>query len=147
MHVKAPGPAAAHAGAMPYLVLLARALFAAIFLAAAPGHFTEEAIHHATELGVPFARLAVPVSGLLAIAGGLSVLTGYKARLGAALLIGFLVPVTFGMHAFWRLSDPSAIFVQRAMFMKNLSMLGAALFIACVGAGPAALDSWLRSRR
>ena len=59
---------------MPYAVLLGRALFAAIFLAAAPRHFTQEAVTHAASLGVPFAPLAVPVSGALAIIGGLFVL-------------------------------------------------------------------------
>jgi hypothetical protein len=40
----------------------------------------------------------------------------------AWLLIALLVPVTFLMHGFWRLSDPQAIHVQ-AMFAKNIAML------------------------
>ena len=59
-----------------FIVLLGRVLFSAIFLAAAPRHFTGEAAAHAAELGVPLARLAVPLSGVMAIAGGLSVLLG-----------------------------------------------------------------------
>jgi uncharacterized membrane protein len=60
---------------MPHvLVLIGRILFSAIFLAAAPRHCTAEAAQHAADLGVPLARLAVPVSGVLAIAGGLSAL-------------------------------------------------------------------------
>jgi putative oxidoreductase len=35
--------------------------------------------------------------------------------------------------------------VQMAMFMKNMSMLGAALLISQFGAGPFSLDAW-RSR-
>jgi putative oxidoreductase len=91
---------------MSLLLLIGRLLFSAIFLAAAPRHFTAEAAAHAAELGVPLARLAVPASGLLALAGGLSVLAGYHTRLGAWLLVAFLVPVTVMMHAFWRLADP-----------------------------------------
>jgi putative oxidoreductase len=90
---------------MSLLLLIGRLLFSAIFLAAAPRHFTAEAAAHAAELGVPLARLAVPASGLLALAGGLSVLAGYHTRLGAWLLVAFLVPVTVMMHAFWRLAD------------------------------------------
>jgi putative oxidoreductase len=128
---------------MPYIVLLGRILFSAIFLAAAPRHFTSEAVAHAADLGVPFARLAVPASGLLAIAGGLSVLVGYQARTGAWLLVAFLLPVTVMMHAFWRLDDPAAIHTQQAMFMKNLSMLGAALLLAWAGGGPLSVDAYL----
>jgi putative oxidoreductase len=128
---------------MPYLVLLGRILFAAIFLAAAPRHFTSEAAAHAAELGVPLARLAVPLSGVLAIAGGLGVLLGYQTRISAWLLVAFLAPVTVMMHAFWRLDDPVAIHTQQGMFMKNLAMLGAALVIAWAGAGPLSLDARL----
>jgi putative oxidoreductase len=128
---------------MPYLVLLGRILFAAIFLAAAPRHFTAEGAAHAAELGVPLARLAVPISGVMAIAGGLGVVVGYQTRASAWLLIGFLVPVTVMMHAFWRLDDPVAVHTQQAMFMKNLAMLGALLLIAWFGAGPLSLDARL----
>jgi len=128
---------------MPYLVLLGRILFAAIFLAAAPRHFTAEGAAHAADLGVPLAAIAVPLSGLMAIGGGLSVLLGYQARAGAWLLVAFLVPVTLMMHAFWRLDDPVAVHIQQAMFMKNLSMIGAAWLIAYFGAGPLSLDARL----
>jgi uncharacterized membrane protein YphA (DoxX/SURF4 family) len=65
---------------------------------------------------------------------------GYKARWGAVLLIMFLVPVTYMMHNFWAISDPMAKQMQMIMFMKNVSMLGAALMIAYFGTGPLSLD-------
>jgi putative oxidoreductase len=126
---------------MRYLPLIGRVLISAIFIAAAPRHFTHEAIAHAAELGVPLAQLLVPASGAMALIGGLSVLLGYRARIGAWLLVAFLVPITFTMHAFWRLSDPAMIHVQQAMFMKNLSMLGGALYVAHFGAGRFSLDA------
>jgi len=46
------------------------------------------------QAGVPAARLLVPLSGELALAGGLSIAVGYKAKLGAWLLVVFLIPVT-----------------------------------------------------
>ena len=125
---------------MQYIPVIARILFAAIFLAAAPRHFTGEGIAHAGELGVPLARLAVPLSGVLAILGALSVLVGYQARLGALALICFLVPVTLMMHAFWRVTDPVQVHFQQAMFMKNVSMLGGALLLLYFGAGPLSID-------
>jgi putative oxidoreductase len=90
---------------MRYFGFAGRMLFAWIFITAAARHFSREGIQHAAQLGVPLASLLVPISGVLALAGGLSVALGYKARLGAWALVAFLVPVTFMMHAFWRLPD------------------------------------------
>jgi putative oxidoreductase len=125
---------------MRYLVLLGRILYAAIFLMSGPTHFTAKTIAYAASHGVPLASLAVPLSGGIAIVGALSILIGYRARIGAWLLVLFLVPVTFTMHNFWAVADPMMAAMQKVMFMKNLSMLGAALLIAHFGAGPLSLD-------
>jgi putative oxidoreductase len=124
-----------------YLVPIGRVLFALIFITAAPRHFSEDGARHAAELGLPGAGLLVPLSGVMALLGGISVALGYKARWGAWLLVAFLVPVTLVMHAFWRLHDPAAIHIQQAMFAKNLSMLGGALFLSQVGAGAFSIDA------
>lgn len=116
-------------------------LFAFIFLVAAPRCFTEEDIHQAADLGAPLASLLVPLSGVLAIVGALPVAVGYRARWGAWALVAFLVPVTLGMHAFWRIGDPALRHVQEANFAKNLSMLGAALLIAFYGSGPLSVSA------
>ena len=55
------------------------------------------------------------------------------------MIAAFLIPVTLMMHAFWNASDPVIVHTQQAMFMKNMSMLGAALLIAYFGGGPIAL--------
>ncbi len=86
------------------------------------------------------AGFLVPLSAFLALLGGISVLLGYKARLGAWLLVIFLVPVTFIMHRFWTVSDPGWGSVQQAMFMKNLALLGAALLLTHFGSGPLSLS-------
>lgn len=125
---------------MRFLYLAGRILFALIFIIASPRHFTHEGIQHAAELGAPLAGLLVPISGVMALAGGLSVAAGYKARWGAWLLVGFLVPVTIMMHAYWKLHDPAMIHLQQAMFAKNLSILGAALLITQFGAGEISFD-------
>jgi putative oxidoreductase len=77
----------------------------------------------------------------MALIGGLSVMTGYRMRLGVALLILFLVPVTFTMHAFWAVHDPQMAELQRAMFFKNVALVGAALLLGYFGAGPYSLDA------
>jgi putative oxidoreductase len=123
------------------IVLLGRLLFALIFLLSGPNHFTSQTIAYAASQGVPLASLAVPVSGILALLGGLSIAIGYRARVGAWLIALFLVAVTPLMHKFWAVSDPMMHLMQFVMFMKNLSMLGAALLISQLGAGPWSLDA------
>ena len=125
---------------MKYITLLGRVLYSFIFITAAPGHFKAGTIAYAASTGVPMANILVPLSGALALLGGLSVLLGYKAKCGAWLLVVFLVPVTLMMHKFWGLPDPNAAMMQQIMFMKNVSMMGAALLITQFGSGPASLS-------
>jgi putative oxidoreductase len=116
--------------ALRYAVPLGRALFVAIFMMSGFTHFSPDAVGYAAQAGVPFASFMVPASGIMAFVGGLSILLGYKARLGAWLLVLFLLPVTVMLHAFWAMDDPMAAGMHQALFMKNVSMLGAALVIA-----------------
>lgn len=124
---------------MKYVVLLGRILFALIFVMAGLGHFTKAEIGYAESAGVPLASIAVPLSGVIAIVGGLSIALGYKAKWGAWLIVLFLIPVTFALHAFWKVTDPQMAQMQQAHFFKNISMLGAALLITQFGSGPASL--------
>jgi putative oxidoreductase len=131
----------------PALVLLGRFLFVAVFLLAAPMHFTHQDIAYAAAAGVPAASFLVPASGLLALVGALSVLLGYRARQGAWLLVLFLVPVTLAMHNFWAEKNPVMAQMQLAMFFKNVSILGGALLISQFGPGPMSLDAREAARR
>jgi putative oxidoreductase len=116
-------------------------LFALIFIVAAFGHFSSGEVAYAEHAGVPLARIAVPGSGVLSLIGGLSILLGYRARIGAWIVVVFLIPVTLMMHNFWAMSDPMMVQMQQAMFLKNVSMLGGALLLAYFGAGPFSLDA------
>lgn len=137
------GEAASSEGstAVGFIVLLGRVLFVAIFVIASFGDFQSGTIGYAASQGVPMASVLVPVAGVISLAGGLSILLGFKARIGAWLIVIFLVPVTVMMHAFWGLADPMAAQMQQIHFMKNVSMLGAALVISQLGAGPWSLDA------
>lgn len=131
----------AAARAERYVALAGRLLLTAIFLVTPINHFSPQVIGYAAQQGVPAAGLLVPASGLLALAGALSIALGYRARIGAWLLVAFLVPVTVTMHNFWAVSDPMMYQMQLGMFMKNVSMLGGTLLIAHFGAGPLSLDA------
>jgi putative oxidoreductase len=124
---------------LSYVGLLGRILYSTIFIMSGPNHFKAETIGYAAAQGVPLAPIAVPLSGIIALLGGLSIALGYRARLGAWLIVLFLIPVTLTMHRFWGLSDPQLVQLQLGMFMKNLSLLGASLIIARLGSGPLSL--------
>ena len=126
---------------MKYIPLTARILFSIIFLMAPLGHFTQQSINYAASNGVPLASFLVPASGVLAFLGALCILLGYKAKVGAWLIIAFLLPVTFMMHRFWAVDNPMMKQMQMVMFTKNLALMCGALFIAYFGAGPLSLDA------
>ena len=126
---------------MRNLVALGRLFYSLIFVVAGFGHFTHQEIAYAAAQGIPIAGVLVPASGIMAIVGGLSILLGFHGKLGAWLLVLFLLPVTLTMHNFWAVKDPMMQQIQMAMFLKNFSMLGAALFFAQIGTGPLSLDS------
>ena len=125
---------------MKILLLLGRILFSLIFLIAIMGLFSSQSIAYAASQGVPMASLLVPLSGIMSLVGALSIILGYKAKMGAWLIILFLIPVTFMMHKFCAIADASMMQMQMAFFMKNLSMLGGALIITHFGSGPLSLD-------
>jgi putative oxidoreductase len=104
-------------------------------------HFSKEAIAYVASNGAYIPPVFVPLSGVIAIAGGLSISIGFKARWGAWLIVIFLIPVTFIMHAFWKETDPMQMQMQMGNFMKNISLLGAALMITYFGAGPLSVDA------
>jgi putative oxidoreductase len=123
-----------------WILLLGRFLFALIFVMSGPRHFMGSTIAYAAAQGVPLASIAVPLSGVLALVGGLSVLLGYRAKIGAWLMALFLIGVTPMMHRFWGVADPMMAQMQMINFMKNVSMLGGALILTQLGSGPWSLD-------
>ncbi len=126
---------------MKFTLLFGRILFSLIFLMAGLAHFSSAEIGYAASLGLPAASFLVPASGVISFLGALSITLGYKAKWGAWLIVIFLIPVTLMFHNFWAVTDPIAKQLQMSIFMKNISMMGAALMIAYLGTGPLSLDA------
>lgn len=72
--------------------------------------------------------------------GGISLLIGFKTRLGALALIVFLIPTTLIFHNFWA-DPPDQRQLQMIMFLKNVAILGGLLMVLAHGAGPVSIDS------
>ena len=91
---------------------------------------------------IPLFHVAALLTELI---GGLSLLLGYKARLGAILLFLFLIPVTLTFHSFWTYADPKEQQVNMLFFMHNLALMGGLLLVMTFGPGPLSID--LKGRR
>ncbi len=113
------------------LFLVGRILFGGYFLLSGVNHFSKrrQLTGYAASRGVPYPGAAVALSGLLILLGGLGVLLGAYVRWSLVLLLLFLVPVTFKMHAYWADQDPGMKAGNQVNFMKNLALTGAALML------------------
>jgi uncharacterized membrane protein YphA (DoxX/SURF4 family) len=114
------------------IVLLAgRALFGMFFIMSGYNHLTKLGMmaQYAGSQGVPAPQLAVGATGLMLLGGGASILLGFQPRIGALLLVAFLVPTAVIMHRFWGLADAGTAMNQRIHFWKNITLAGAALMI------------------
>jgi uncharacterized membrane protein YphA (DoxX/SURF4 family) len=116
---------------MSVVVLIGRILFVVLFLSSALGHLTQSdaMAGYASSKGVPAAKAAVLGSGVLLLLGGLSVLLGVWADLGALLLLAFLLPAAIVMHAFWTEADPQARQLEMVQFTKDVALAGASLML------------------
>jgi putative oxidoreductase len=123
---------------------LGRALLAAIFLASAITSHIPKFAEIVTQLEakqVPQPQIAHIVAVACMLIGGVSVLIGFKARIGALLLILFLGAATYYYHDFWRFAaDDPARMGEMMNFMKNATIMGGLLFILANGAGAGAVD-------
>ena len=126
------------------LTVAARLMLSAIFLASAAGkkipNFSEVAKVMA-KVGIPQPELMLVGAIVFLLAGSVSLILGYRARIGATLILVFLVLATYYFHDFWNLSDPQAKEMQTIQFMKNLAIMGAMVFIIANGSGPMSLDA------
>jgi len=126
------------------LAVTGRVLLCIIFLMAAVGnkipHFSEVAQVMASK-GIPQPKLMLAGAIVFLLVGSLSVITGYRARIGASLLLVFLILATYYFHNFWTIADAKAQQEQMIQFMKNLSIMGAMLFIIANGPGPMSIIS------
>ena len=117
------------------LSLAARVLLSALFLMSGINKILNPADtqQYMASYGMPLTGLFLMGAIALELAGGLSVLLGYKARWGAIALIIFLIPATLIFHT--NFADQ----MQTIQFMKNLAILGGLLMIVQNGSGDIAI--------
>lgn len=124
------------------LALLGRALLASIFIVSGLSKIPawDETVQYMSNQGIPLVPLFLFPAIFIEVMGGLSILLGFKARLGAAALILYLIPVTLILHGFWSL-DGMDRQIQFVNFLKNLSIMGGLTIVMAFGAGEISIDA------
>lgn len=113
-------------------LLLGRCCISALFLASG---FKKIVDYGATyermqEMGMSIATDFWLVGAIILLCvGGMAVLMGYQTKLGAAMLLLFLIPATLIFHLDWADS------MQRIQLTKNIAIAGGLLSLMASGAG------------
>lgn len=116
---------------MDVVTLVGRILLAAMFLLSGINHLTKlgAMTGYAQFKKVPAPKASVLLSGILLVLGGLSVILGAWADLGAVVLAALSIVMALKMHAFWGETDPQAKQMEMIALLKNFSMAGGLLFV------------------
>lgn len=119
---------------MEIAFFVGRCILGIFFLNNARHHFFQvDAISgYAQSKRVPSPKFATLGSGALLFIAGLSILTGIAPTIGIVAAVLFLLPVTFMIHAFWKIEDPMARMGERVQFSKNLALLGSSLMFLAI---------------
>lgn len=130
------------------VLLIGRIALAAIFLMSGVGKIldfagTQEYMRsHGMTTLTPLLLLAAIAFEL---AGGLSLILGVKARIGAILLLIFIVIASYYFHDFWTIpSDQPDHRNQMIHFLKNVSIMGGLLMVVGFGPGRLSIDGLRR---
>jgi putative oxidoreductase len=123
---------------MEIIVLVARILFAYLLIGSGFGHLTQTSAMagYAQSRGLPSPKLAVQVSGLGFLLGGLAILFGIWGDLAALLIAVLLLIIAVMMHAFWKEADATSKMTEMVQFNKDVALAAGALaFLALFNHG------------
>jgi len=84
--------------------------------------------------GLPISDLLAILTIVIEVGGGLMILLGWRARVAAAVLFLWMIPVSFIFHNFWNM-EAAAVMANQINFQKNLALMGAMFLIFAFGPG------------
>lgn len=119
---------------MTYVPLAARIFLALIFLNSGIGHLTgfSEFVPTIASKGLPLPQVLAAGTIAFLLLGSVSLILGYKAKIGALLIILFLVPATLAFHP---------IATDLSGFLKNLALIGGLMMVIAYGPGLISIDA------
>ncbi len=112
--------------------VVGRALFGGYFIMRGMNHLMKlnNTSAYVASKGVPAAKPATTVAGVMILLGGVFVLLGWHRFIGAGLLCLVSLAAAILLHRFWQESDPATKGNEAAHFLKDLALAGAALLVA-----------------
>src|SRR5690606_28913774 len=86
-----------------YINRIGRILFSLIFIASGLSKIGDwdKTISYMESHNMIFTPFFLIMAIILQVTGGLSIITSYKSKIGAILLLIFIIPATFIFHNFW----------------------------------------------
>ena len=118
-------------------LLIGRILVALLFLVAAYNKFNGLAgtVAYFTRLGVPAPSIVAPLAAAFELASGILLLVGFKTRLVALAIAGFVIIAALLAHT--NFADGN----QLNHFLKNFAIVGGCLALFVTGAGAYSMDA------
>ncbi len=120
-------------------LVIARVLFVAVFCFQDAIYnkiiYAQRSLNYMQSFGLPYPRILLILVITLELIAGFMIISGLKARWGAWLILLFTLFATIIFHRFWTYSDPLEFQNQLNHFMKNISIIGGAIFIMVYGVG------------
>lgn len=129
-------------------LLLGRILFAAIFVISGFNKVfnMDGTVAYMMQAGMDFYVPQLAIAAIVfELGGGLMVLFGWHAKIGALLLFIFILAVNFAIHHYWDYPAAEAPF-QMINFFKNIAILGGTLYIMSFGPGRYSFDGVRRTK-
>lgn len=125
----------------PWALLVGRVLLAYMFVVSGWGKINNfaGASKYMASKGMPMIEPLLVGAIIIELVGGLMLAIGWKARLAAWAIFGFVLIATPIFHNFWAL-PPEQVALQTIMFNKNLAIMGGMLYVAFMGPGKLSLD-------
>lgn len=120
----------------PAIAVAGRVMFTLIFFLSGLTHFTSlDGYVALMPAAIPFRAFWVLISAVVELIGAAMIVSNRYPRLGAWLIVVFLIPVTITVHGVGMVTatDVDMRNIQTSFFLKGVTMAGAALLITQLG--------------
>jgi putative oxidoreductase len=130
------------AGVNDTLLLVARIVLVVIYLMSGASKVMDLSGTAAmiASKGLPAPMVLAAIAAAAEILGGLAIVVGFQTRFAAIGLLIYTLVAAYFFHDFWTMPESAERMNTMIHAMKNLSMAGAFLMLAAVGAGRFSID-------
>lgn len=116
----------------PPLHVLGQLLIAFLFLGTLVMNFgwkQQQYIDRMEASGVPMAKAVLYVGFVMQLVGGLMIAFDWQTRIGAIILVVFVIAACLLFHRFWEVEDPLRRHFHISFLFSNAAIIGALLLL------------------